>query len=497
MDSQISSDTTKKHVMVELGQKHDAGEGTVHDLGYSQHYRRVFKTIGNVALVFAMASPLSGYMITTYYQISYGGYWGLTWGWILPVVLFFPQALAIAELSSSMPINGAFYWWTAALAPRHLSRPFSYMLGWFTMLTYMTSLASFAYATGSGYAVLASFLTADWHPSNAQIMGIAVGFIMLWVSMQFLGMERLNLAFMFLGLPVAHAKQSKPFAAGSDVFASYDNFSEWPVGVAVPFTWFCAAWTVTGWPSPAFIAEETVNPAKNTPRSIIIAYCSTAGLGVAAAVDPTGFPVYTVLLENWGTKLGTAFLMTSLGTVALGGSSFLFTSSSALAAFARDGGLPASHIFEQIDDRTNLPLAACGLLSCGSFLILLFSLSSQAGNIIYSLAVIAIFGMYAVPMVLRITAGSRFMPGPFNLGKWSLPTHSFAVLTIIYMIIMEAFPSTPNWTPSTFNYNWVVALGVYGLCAVMWLVSGRKTYKGPDLAALDARIEMYRLQDTL
>ncbi|KAH7125798.1 amino acid/polyamine transporter I [Dactylonectria macrodidyma] len=507
--------TPKKPALADFDHGHDAGEGTIQDLGYRQDYRRVFKTIGNIALVFAMASPLSGYMITTYYQISYGGYWGLTWGWVLPVVLFFPQALAIAELSSSMPINGAFYWWTAALAPRHLSRPLSYMLGWFSMLTTMTSVASFAYATGSSYAALASFLNADWHPLNAQIMAIATGFIVPWVLMQLLGMERLSLAFLFLasfvvvlffvfviGLPVTHAKQGKAFARGSDVFGSYENFSEWPAGVAVPFTWFYAAWTVTGWPSPAFIAEETVDPSRNTPRSIIMAYCSTAGLGIVlcvitafcipdietAAMDPTGFPVYTVILEHWGTKLGTAFLMVSMSTVALGGSSYLFTASSSLAAFARDGGLPASHIFERIHERTNLPLAACGLVSVGGFLILLFSLSTQAGSIIYSLAVIAIFVMYAVPMVLRITAGSRFVPGPFYLGKCSIPVHSFAILTIIYMIIMESFPTTPHWTASTFNYNWIVALCVYGCCGIMWIVVGRKAYKGPDLAALDARM---------
>lgn len=125
-------------------------------------------------------------------------------GWILPVVLFFPQALAIAELSSSMPINGAFYWWTAALAPRHLSRPFSYMLGWFSLLTTMTSLASFAFASGSSMAVLSSFLRPDWQPTNAQVMGIAMGFVILWASMQIMGIDRLHLGFLVLGPYTSH-----------------------------------------------------------------------------------------------------------------------------------------------------------------------------------------------------------------------------------------------------------------------------------------------------
>lgn len=71
-----------------------------------------------------------------------------------------------------------------------------------------------------------------------------------------------------------------PFAKASDVFGLYQNFSEWPAGVAVPFTWFCAAWTVTGWPTPAFVAEETVDSARSTPKAIVYSYCAAAGMGI-------------------------------------------------------------------------------------------------------------------------------------------------------------------------------------------------------------------------
>lgn len=48
--------TPKKPALADFDHGHDAGEGTIQDLGYRQDYRRVFKTIGNIALVFAMAS---------------------------------------------------------------------------------------------------------------------------------------------------------------------------------------------------------------------------------------------------------------------------------------------------------------------------------------------------------------------------------------------------------------------------------------------------------
>jgi hypothetical protein len=53
---------------------------------------------------------------------------------------------------------------------------------------------------------------------------------------------------------------------------------------------------------------------------------------------------------------------------------------------------------------------------------------------------------------------------------------------------MESFPVSPNWTPSTFNYNWAVALGVTllaTLASLAWFLHGSRAYKGPDLEAIE------------
>lgn len=89
-----------------------------------------------------------------------------------------------------MPINGAFYWWTAALAPRHLSRPLSFVVGWITVLSSMASLSSFAYALGSTYASLIAALRPEWAPTHAQELGISLAILALWLLLNLVKMEQ-------------------------------------------------------------------------------------------------------------------------------------------------------------------------------------------------------------------------------------------------------------------------------------------------------------------
>lgn len=182
----------------------------------------------------------------------------------------------------------------------------------------------------------------------------------------------------------------------------------------------------------------------------------------------SGFPMYTLVIEHWGKNVGCGFLMVLLLTGNMGGPSLLLTSASQVAAFARDGGLPFPHLFSHIHQSSNMPLAAIGLLVSGSILILLFALSAMARTIIFSLAVIAYLLTFAIPIFLRITCHQRFVPGPLNYGRLSIPVHVWALLTICYFIIMECFPSSPDWTSDTFNYSWVILLGVVGLAAALW-----------------------------
>ncbi|KAF2009030.1 amino acid transporter [Aaosphaeria arxii CBS 175.79] len=486
-------------------------DGVVEHLGYDQSYRRVLRSVGSIALVLALASPMAAILINSFYQIIYGGHWGLTWGWVIACVFLFPQALTVAELCSSMPTNGAFYWYTAALAPPRFSKPLSFIAGWITTLSLFTSLASFAFACASSYAVLIPVMVPTWTPTNPQMLAMALAILALWALLNMLRFEKIAMvmvaisgvvlattAIFIVALPASQAAQNISFASGYTALLKYENFSEWSRAVAVPFTFFTAFWSVTGWQSPCYVVEGIQNARTTAPRAIIISFSAMATMGTivclicsfcltdieAAATDPSGFPLFTLILNLWGVKLGFTFLIIIVSTTIFGGSSLLFSSACQIAAFARDGGLPYPHLFSYVHPGTSMPLYSTLLLVIGTVLALLFSLSPVAGPIIYSLAVIMNVLVYLLPIGLRLVAPKeRYTPGPWNLGRMSWPVAFCGFVTGCWLIVMETFPTTPNWTVASFNYNWVVSLATMGIAALLWVCIGGN-YKGINLEAL-------------
>lgn len=480
-------------------------------LGYANPYRRMLKTLGTLCMVISLTSPLSAICITAFYQIGYGGYWGLTWGWLIPSLVFLPQALAAAALCSAMPVNGAFYWWTAAMAPKWCSKFLSFVSGWVNLLTLATSIASFAFAVTSSTVQGIIYVAPQWSPSNAELMGIAFGVVFLWLALASRRLEEISWVYLacaaiilihlvvfVVALPASHAIQNKPFASARDVLGSYTNYSDWSPAVAVPFTWFTASWVNSAWAAPAYVVEATHDARRSAPKAILMAYSATAISGLvicvicafcitdmdAMAADPTGFPLLTLVYEHWGAPATAAFVLVVMICTIVGGSAILLAYSFQIAAFARDGGVPFADTFSKVNQRVNMPVRAIIALCCAGCLLLLFGLSNTASAIIYSLAVMAYLLTYSLPNLLVVLSGDRWTPGPFNYGRFDKPVFAWAFCSQLYLAVMQAFPPMRAWTAATFNYNWIVTVGVLLLAVALYLVVGRHKYRGIDLDAV-------------
>ncbi|KAL4745058.1 hypothetical protein BDW72DRAFT_199001 [Aspergillus terricola var. indicus] len=486
-------------------------DGTVEELGYVPVYRRVFRSAANMCMVIALTSPLSAIFVTASYQITYAGYWGLSWGWLIPSLLVFPEVLAIAELASSMPVNGAFYWWSGALALPRWSRSVSFITGWLNMLSMFTATAAFAYAVASSFSFSLSIAVPGTEWTNAQLMGLSIGVVVLWSALMTLRLERVAVIYILMtllilvqtlififGLPITHAVQKQPFASGSAVFGEFSTYTDWGPSVAIPYSWFASLWVNSAWMVPVYVAEETYRASTEIPKSLIYTYTVTAISGLvvclicafcitdieAAALDVTGYPLFMLILDHWGQKISSAFFLFVSPVGFIGGSGTLLTYANQIAAFARDGGIPYSCHFLYVHPRLNIPTYSVGLLAIGTSLVLLLSLSDEASNIIYSLSVVASLITFVLPILFRIFAGDRWVPGRFSLGRWSIPVHGFALLSQIFLIVMECFPPYRNWTVYTFNYNSVVTIAAILLSCLLYFVYGRKHYKGLNAEAL-------------
>lgn len=91
-----------------------------------------------------------------------------------------------------------------------------------------------------------------------------------------------------IALPASLATKGTGFASASNVFTLYRNYSDWQLGVAVPFSFFTSTFVIAGWQIPAFIAEEIEDAQNNAPRCVIFSYLIISALGLLISVV-TGF----------------------------------------------------------------------------------------------------------------------------------------------------------------------------------------------------------------
>ncbi|KAM5350144.1 hypothetical protein ACJ41O_006649 [Fusarium nematophilum] len=429
-------------------------------------------------------------------------------GWIIPNLMMLPQVIAVAELCSSMPVNGGFYWWSAALAPGWASRPVAFIVGWFNVLALSTGLAAFAYAVASGFAQSLSYVVTDFKPSLAELMGISMGVVTLWASLMLLKLERVSIvmvitaAVLFLssvgfviGLPVSHSTKGMPFANAGDVFSKFSNTSEWPeTGIAVPFCFYSALFVNSIWVAPAYVAEETHDARREAPKAIIESFAWTAVLGVGIclafafcipdmdglAAAKSDYPLFDVVYEHWGSAATPGVLLTGSVFSCIGGSGMLLTYATQVAAFSRDGGLPYSSYLSRVHKRTNMPLLATALLVALSYLFLLLALSEHASDIVYSMATLSSLIIWAIPITLRLFAGDRWVPGPFYAGRFSWSIHLMGVLTSAYFLVTRSLPPTKDTPP----LNAIVMLLTLIISVVAYFFCSHD-FKGLDIDALE------------
>ena len=60
---------------------------------------------------------------------------------------------------------------------------------------------------------------------------------------------------------------------------------------------------------------------------------------------------------------------------------------------------------------------------------------------------------YAIPIAARFLGDNDFEPGPFNLGRWSLPVAVISILWMTFMGIVFLFPASPTTDVADMNYT--------------------------------------------
>ena len=240
---------------------------------------------------------------------------GLTFLLIVPLLFSVPIALATAEMTTLMPVEGGFYRWSRAA----LGDFWGFQCGWGNWTG--TFLMSASYGVG-----MADYLEF-WFPMHSRVEHWAVAFIFLVVvaCLNVLGVHlvsKLTLILLFLmSIPVAvfvvegfHHARFNPFHP----FFPTDRPWQGAFGVGLAI----ALWSYAGYEQLSTVIEEVENPSRNFPIGLAIVvpmaigiYVVTMAAGLAALGNwkewETGYLVTAARLIG-GNTLGTAIFVAAV-----------------------------------------------------------------------------------------------------------------------------------------------------------------------------------------
>jgi amino acid transporter len=477
-------------------------ERRLRELGYRPVLARRMGGFGNFAISFSVISILSGCMTLYGFGLNTGGPAVMLWGWAGVGLFVLCVGLALAEVTSAYPTSGALYY----MADRLGGRRWGWYTGWLNLLGLLGAIAGIDYGAA---LFTGAFANLQWGftPTPGRTMLIFCAVLLLHAVLNLFGVRLVSLLnsvsvwWHLAGVAVivgALAIVPDHHRSASFVFTKFVDETGWhnPVYVAA-IGLLLAQYTFSGYDASAHLSEETsqasVSAAKGIVRSIwaswLAGFVLLAGLTFAiqdydaTRNTATGVPPAQILLDGLGSDGASALLLVVIIAQLFCGNAEVAAASRMVFAFSRDGALPGSHLWRKVSGRTQTPVAAVWLAVIVACVLALPSLySATAYNAVTAINVIGITPAYAIPVLLRLRAGDRFRPGPWQLGRWSRPIGWIAVVWVAGVTVLFCLPQASPVTVDTMNYASVALVAVLVLASVWWYVA-RRSYGTPTTAA--------------
>lgn len=248
------------------------------------------------------------------------------------------------------------------------------------------------------------------------------------------------------------------FSPSSEVWGTIYEGTSWPSGVSVLMSFIGVIWTMSGYDSPFHLAEECSNANIASPRAIVLT-SATGGLfgwflqlivaytvvDIDAVLESDlGQPFAAYLMQCMPQKIVLAILALTIIAGFAMGQGCMIAASRVTFAYARDGCFPLSQYWRVVNTTTQTPVNAVWF-NCviGIMCLLLIFGGELAVGALFSIGAIAAFVAFTIPIFIRVAfVGDRFRAGPWNLGKWSIPTGIVASAFVILMVPILCLPWT-------------------------------------------------------
>eukprot|EP00004_Rigifila_ramosa_P022948 TRINITY_DN6379_c0_g1_i3.p1 TRINITY_DN6379_c0_g1~~TRINITY_DN6379_c0_g1_i3.p1 ORF type:complete len:528 (-),score=99.97 TRINITY_DN6379_c0_g1_i3:86-1639(-) len=494
-------EASHEHTSSELAATEDDNR-VLADMGYKPELYRGFNGFMSLAFCFTAVSVIPSISVGFSYAIYLGGSAELVWAWVVASFFSIISGLAMAEIASVYPSAGSVYHWAGQIGGAEHAPISSFICGWFNWIGNVGGDAAFASGFATVVAYAANMNDSGTELSTGQQVGISIAVIVVWSIMNTMRTDQQgwlnNFAIAFqvsatFIIIIVILVLSDNRASADYVFTNYYDGTgikkEGVDGYAVILGIIGALFAFSGYEAGAHMAEETRDARTAAPWGITgtVILCSVVGfayiLGMLFATpDITTLenPVQDIYTMAAGRRGGYGLMILLAIMFFFAGMSSTTVTARITFAMLRDGAIPYSEYFRGVWSNTKAPVRSVLLVCiCESLLLLLPLGSSAALAAITGTCVVGYQISYAIPIVLRVVHHRAWVPGKWNLGRWSLPVSCVASAWLILSSIPFFWPTYYPVDKEVMNYTVVVVFGVLVLAAAYWLVSARHHFVGP------------------
>jgi amino acid transporter len=498
-----------------------ADERKLAELGYKQELNRGWSAFSNFAISMTIICILSG-CFTTYGQAwNNGGPIAISIGWPVISVLVLMVGLSMAELASKYPTAGGIYYWAHQLGGVR----WAWFTGWFNLLGLVAIIAGVDYGAASflnsllglyGLNFIVNFGTSNpsailHHAFELFVVILIVhGLINVFSSHLVALLNRISVWWMALGVVAIVAIMvfgPAHHQSFSWVFGHRINNSGFSGGMywffILPIGFLLTMYTFTGYDASAHVSEETHGAEIAAPRGIwrSIAWSALAGWIVLLAITFAATHIKTINAGGGGSvpiitsalSSGLAKLVLWISTIAqlFCGMGCVAAASRMSFAFSRDGAVPGHKLWRRLN-RNRTPTWSVLLVTVAALVITLPAWKGDKAGLpvaffaVTSITTIGLYIAYTIPVFLRWRMGSRFEPGPWNLGRHYRWINVVAMVWVVLCVIVFCLPTGPAAVPwnsgftwSAFNYAPLVTIGMFVAVLIAWVGGAKRTFRGP------------------
>lgn len=444
--------------------------------GYTPKLSRSVGWFSSFAISFSLVSVTTGIFASYGYGLTTAGP-RFIWSWPIVAIGQLLIALVLAHLSTRVPIAGyAFQWSSKMVSPKY-----GWFSGWMAVAQFLTGMTGVAYALSSyidPYIGLGS--------STSTIVISTMVFLVIWAIINIVGIKvasRVNsisvyteiIGGVLLGGGLLIVALVHPINPESFIF-SRGNVPSAGYFMAFAMSALVGAYTIMGFEGAADLAEETINPIRRVPQSIIWAEVISAVAGFLMllgftmaipnleAAQQSPVPLLYIMSYYLGPTLSTVAMLVVFISIFACGLMNMTATSRFIFSLARDHMLPASSFLGQVNKKWKTPsnaiivitIFACLVILSAKLEFIITSISSVAAAIVYGLVIVAglLNKKYDAP------------PDSFSLGRWYRPISYLALLWILVLIAALTLPAANN-------INGYSTIGVIAL-GIIWYFAGVK-----------------------